>query len=160
MSKSKPAPDAPQVKEIALQLLARREHSSYELRTKLLARGYADEIVAHILDDLSTDGYLSDNRFAEMAVHVRLRTQDGPLKIRSYLVLRGIEDSLITRFLPSDQEFWLDRALNLDQSNCLKRDISPQEATTREAWATRSRLLKNRGYPASIIRQVLETAIE
>ena len=160
MSKSKPALDAPQVKEIALQLLARREHSSYELRTKLLARGCAVEIVAHILDDLSTDGYLSDNRFTEMAVQIRLRTDDGPLKIRSYLRQRGIEESLITRYLSSDQEFWLGRALNLDRSNCIKREISPQEATSREAWATRSRLLINRGYPASIIRQVLETAIE
>ena len=160
MSKSRPTPDAPQVKEIALQLLARREHSTYELRTKLLARGGELEAVETTLDELCAEGYLSDSRFTEIAVQVRLRTADGPLKIRAYLGQRGIVDSLIKHYLPSEQEFWFDRALKLDRSNCMKNGISPQESATQEAWRTRSRLLKNRGYPASIIRQVLETKPE
>ena len=157
MSRHRSTLDASQLKEIALRLLARREHSTYELRTKLLARGGSVEAVSATLDELNSDEYLSDSRFTEVAVRARLRTNDGPIKIRAYLLQRGIIDSLIKHYLPSDQEFWLERALKLDQLNCMKRSISAQEATTHEAWSIRSRLLKSRGYPANIIRQVLET---
>ncbi len=149
--------DTSQLKEIALRLLARREHSTHEIRTKLLARGGKLEKVVATIDELSAEGYLSDNRFTELAVRARLRTNDGPLKIRGYLLQRGIIDSLIKHYLPSDEELWLERAVKLDQLNCMKRDISPHDAKTTEAWSIRSRLLKNRGYPANIIRQVLES---
>lgn len=160
MSRPRPTLDASQLKEIALRLLARREHSTYELRTKLLARGGNAKTVACTLDELDGEGYVSDNRFTEVAMRARLRTSDGPLKIRAYLLQRGIIDSLIKQHLPNDEELWLERAVKLDQSNCMKRGISPQEAKTQEAWSIRSRLLKNRGYPANIIRQVLESRIE
>ena len=160
MSKHRPTLDASQLKEIALRLLARREHSTYELRTKLLARGGSFETVSATLDELNTDGYVSDSRFTDVAVRARLRTNDGPIKIRAYLVQRGIIESLIKQHLPNDQEFWLERALKLDQSNCLKRNISTQEAATHESWSIRSRLLKSRGYPANIIRQVLESELD
>ena len=114
-------------------------------------------MVSATLDELDTEGYVSDSRFTEVAVRARLRTDDGPIKIRAYLSQRGIIDSLIKHYLPSDQEFWLERALKLDQLNCMKRSISLQEADTHEAWSIRSRLLKNRGYPANIIRLVLES---
>ncbi|MYD45860.1 MAG: regulatory protein RecX [Gammaproteobacteria bacterium] len=157
MSKNRPTLDTSQLKEIALRLLARREHSTFELRAKLLARGGSFESVSVTLDELTTAGYLSDSRFTEVAVRARLRTDDGPIKIRAYLSQRGIIESLIKHCLPNDQEFWLERALKLDRLNCMKRSISPQQATTHEAWSIRSRLLKNRGYPANIIRQVLES---
>ncbi|MCY3542237.1 MAG: regulatory protein RecX [Gammaproteobacteria bacterium] len=157
MSKNRPTLDASQLREIALRLLSRREHSTYELRAKLLARGGSFEKVSATLQELDTEGYLSDTRFTELAVRARLRTNDGPIKIRAYLLQRGIIDSLIKHYLPSDQEFWLERALKLDQLNCMKRSISAHEVTTHEAWSIRSRLLKSRGYPANIIRQVLET---
>ncbi|MYF01994.1 MAG: hypothetical protein F4227_03165, partial [Gammaproteobacteria bacterium] len=92
-----------------------------------------------------------------VAVRARLRTNDGPIKIRAYLVQRGIIESLIKQHLPIDQDFWLERALKLDQLNCQKRNISTQEVATHESWSFRSRLLKSRGYPANIIRQVLES---
>ena len=157
MSKHRQTLDASQVKEIALRLLARREHSTHELRTKLLSRGGSFETVGTTLDELSAEGYLSDSRYTELAIRARLRTADGPLKVRAYLLQRGIIDSLIKHYLPSDQELWLERALKLDQLNCMKRGISLQESKTLEGWSIRSRLLKNRGYPANIIRQVLET---
>lgn len=157
MSRHRQTLDASQLREIALRLLARREHSTYEIRTKLLARGGSLEHVVTTIDELCAEGHLSDNRFTEVAVRSRLRTADGPLKIRGYLLQRGIIDSLIKRYLPSDEELWLERAVKLDQLNCTKRDISLQDAKTTEAWSIRSRLLKNRGYPANIIRQVLES---
>lgn len=160
MSKPRPTLDASQVKDTALRLLARREHSTYELRTKLLTRGGSLETIQTTLDELTADGYLSDKRFTEVAVRARLRTNDGPLKIRSYLSQRGIIHSLIKQHLPNDEELWLERAVKLDQSNCMKRGITAQEAKTQEAWSIRSRLLKNRGYPASVIRQVLESGID
>ena len=157
MSNHRPTLDTTQVKDLALRLLSRREHSTYELRTKLLARGGNERSVQSVLDVLCSEGYLSDDRYTEVAVRARLRTDDGPIKIRAYLAQRGIIDSLIKHYLPSDEELWLERAVKLDQSNCVKHGISPQEAKTPDAWSIRSRLLKNRGYPSGIIRHVLES---
>ena len=48
----------------ALRLLARREHSQYELRRKLKARGYGERLVDELLAELITERFLSDTRYA------------------------------------------------------------------------------------------------
>lgn len=48
----------------AIGLLARREYARSELEQRLLAKGAAREEVSPLLDELITQGYLSDARYA------------------------------------------------------------------------------------------------
>ena len=63
-----------EVRVAAMDLLARREHSQRELRTKL-ERRFPPEQVDETLQTLAAEGLQSDSRFAE--AYVRQRSQRG-----------------------------------------------------------------------------------
>lgn len=73
-----------------MDLLARREHSLAELRTKLAARGFDAEEIDAALDGLSREGLADEARFIEAFVASRIRKGYGPSKIRAELIGRGI----------------------------------------------------------------------
>ena len=77
------------LRRIAMDFLARREHSEQELRQKLKARADdADEVEA-ALHKLKDEGLQSDERFTEAYVHHRVNAGIGPLKIRYELRQKG-----------------------------------------------------------------------
>ena len=72
----------------AVSLLAAREHTEKELRSKLQARGYGREEISEAAGRLLREGYLSEERFAESFIRSRLRrSPEG----RSLLMMRLME---------------------------------------------------------------------
>jgi regulatory protein len=55
---------APSLRAQAIRLLARREYARSELETRLRAKGAALDEINAVLDELTSLGYLSDERFA------------------------------------------------------------------------------------------------
>jgi regulatory protein len=87
---------ATQIYHSALGLLARREHSSYELQQKLLQRfPSASDTIPPVLTRLIDEGYQSDSRYVEMYVRSRLNKGYGLQRLRQELRLRGINNQLI-----------------------------------------------------------------
>ena len=90
-------PDADLYSEIrdkALKLLARREHSRRELQQKLFQRGFENPLVDRILDELWARNQLSDVRYAEALVSHRAKTGYGPDYIRQELRQRALQQHL------------------------------------------------------------------
>ncbi|MDH5436636.1 MAG: recombination regulator RecX, partial [Gammaproteobacteria bacterium] len=56
----------------AVRLLSRREHSCLELRRKLKIRGINQDIIDETISLLTRDGLLSNERFTESYVRVRI----------------------------------------------------------------------------------------
>ena len=56
------------LRDAALRMLARREHSRAEIAQRLARRGADAEEAARVLDELERLGYLSDARFAQVVV--------------------------------------------------------------------------------------------
>ena len=79
----------------AMNWLARREYSLAELRTRLAERDFPPDVVAATVAELAADGLVSDERFAEALVAVRVRKGQGPVRIRTELKRRGISRDLI-----------------------------------------------------------------
>ena len=81
--------------QTAIKLLARREHSRAELQQKLTVKfpQQQDEI-ARLLDQLSTEGWQSDMRFAEADLRSRANQGYGWQRIRMELQQRGIADGV------------------------------------------------------------------
>ena len=81
--------------QTAIKLLARREHSRAELQQKLTVKfpQQQDEI-ARLLDQLSTEGWQSDARFAEAYLRSRANQGYGWQRIRMELQQRGIADGV------------------------------------------------------------------
>ena len=73
--------------------MARREHSAYELATKLTRR-YRTAVVGPIIDELTENGELSDRRFAETLVRSRFNRGFGPIYISKELHSKGVEAQL------------------------------------------------------------------
>ena len=142
-----------------MRLLARREHSRYELRGKLSQRGVSNHDIESVLDKLAADGLQSDDRYIEVCIRSRLRKGHGPLKIQAYLQRHGIAGSKISEHLPSSDEYWFKRALEAD-AKCRVRNQIPEASTgEREALQVRARYLSNRGYPSNVISRVLNSPL-
>ena len=144
---------------IAVRLLARREHSRYELRAKLKQRGVSSQEVEIALDKLVAEGLQSDDRYTEICVRLRVRKGHGPLKIRAYLQGHGIGSSKISEHLSSSDEYWFKRALEADAKCRIRNQFSEANAGKREALQVRARYLNNRGYPANVISRVLNSPL-
>lgn len=127
-----------------------REHSRSELRLKLLARGYAEQVVEGCLDDLARRGLLSDARFVESYVEGRMRRGYGPHRIRLELKERGVEGELVDRSLDLGTDEW--RAL-LAQAHDKK--YGSEQSQDYAERVRRARFLEYRGFDAALVRRFL-----
>ena len=78
---------------VAMNLLARREHSRAELKEKLLKREFEPDEVEATVASLADRNLISDERFAESFATGRIRRGQGPVRIRQELRQRGFLNS-------------------------------------------------------------------
>ena len=86
---------APSAYSSALGWLARRDHSTRELKTKLAARGHAASEAGEAIGRLKEQRYQSDERFAETLARSRAGQGYGPRRIRAELKSHGLGEPLI-----------------------------------------------------------------
>ena len=108
---------AAEVRDIAVRYLARREYGIEELKRKLVQRGAESDLVEQVVSDCAEQGLVSDERFTEMYVRMRIRRCFGPMKIRGELRQRGIPERLVAKELQVDQEIRLNRIRDLEQQS-------------------------------------------
>src|SRR5690348_9603180 len=77
----------------ALTLLARREHSARELKSKLVRKGLDANESASALAELQAKNYQSDARFGEMLVRSRIAQGYGPRWIAAELKTHGVAEA-------------------------------------------------------------------
>ena len=134
----------------ALRVLARREHSQYELRRKLKARGYGEGLVDELLADLVTERLLSDTRYAEAMVRQRASRGYGPLRICMELRDRGVAERIVDKALQEAEVDWDERL-----RHTYERKYGEMAVESFKAWASRAQFLKNRGFSVDAIRRVI-----
>ncbi len=139
------------VRKKALALLARREHSRAELRTKLVARGFPSDIISDALSVLDREGWLSDERFVAAFIGARRERGYGPVRIRAELRERGIDDEVIAAHLNMRDPTWMQ---DLRQA-WIKRFRARQGKDFAER-ARQMRFFQVRGFTAEQIRAVIE----
>ncbi|EDP45830.1 regulatory protein RecX [Rickettsiella grylli] len=92
---------------IALRYLAQKEHSRCTLRKKLIQKGFLQQSINVVLDNLSQQKLLDDVRFCESFIQKRIRQGYGPLRIIAECHQYGIADTIILDQLPQDETFWV-----------------------------------------------------
>ena len=95
-----------------IALLARREHSRGELRQKLLQRGHEPQEVDSALERLVEQGLQSETRYAESMARMRVGAGHGPLRIRSDLRQKGVDDAGIEAAISEVATDWQMQALD------------------------------------------------
>ena len=142
----------PTLRERALRLLARRDHSRAELARKLAAYGTGEEIDS-LTSPLEQSGLLSDARFAESFVAAR-GARLGGLKLRHELKSRGIAAELIDAHVADDAQAEFERAREI-----WLRKFGRAPADARE-YARQARFLASRGFVGSVVHRVLKDVPE
>lgn len=78
-------------KDYLLTLLARRDHSILELKTKGLKKGYSSDVLDNVIKSLHELNYLNDARFAERYIHDAIFLKKWSLmRITSELQKKGV----------------------------------------------------------------------
>ena len=136
------------LRERALGLLARREHSRAELQRKLSPHAEDPQEIIDLLDDFTRRGWLSDARFAEALVHDK-QAKFGASRLAYELRQRGVEESVIRDQLAELKDSELERARQVWQS---KFGVLPEDAKAR---AKQMRFLQSRGFSFEVIGKVM-----
>ncbi len=140
-----------QIYATALRLLTRREHSSLELRNKLLARDLDERLIMTVLDELIEQDLLSEQRFAEFFVRGRFERGYGPVRIRAELRERGISANGADAGLADLSGAWVESAMKQRE----KRFGAHHPDEFRER-ARQMRFLQQRGFSGEQIRAAFQ----
>ena len=132
----------------ALSLLGRREHTRAELQRKLATHAEDPQELIALLDDLTRRGWLSDARFAEALLQSK-QAKFGTIRLAHTLRERGVADTVIREQLIALKDSELERARQVWQS---KFSAIPEDAKAR---AKQMRFLQSRGFSLDVIRKVV-----
>ena len=86
----------------SLDLLSRREHSTKEIREKLLLRFDDCAVIDSVLTKLEKNNLISNLRFAEAYVSSRKRKGFGPKKISFELISKGVSESITNKAITEE----------------------------------------------------------
>jgi len=136
------------LRQRAIRLLARREHTRAELARKLAPHGTPDEI-ATVLTELEASHLQSDARFAE--AYVRGHAQRlGAARLRQTLRTKGVASELIDAQLSADT---LPDELERARALWNRKFTAPADG---KEWARQARFLQGRGFSVEVIRRLLK----
>ena len=142
--------DYAQAKKTAMNMLAMRDHSSDELRKKLLKRDLMPEAIDVLIEKLQNSRLLNDEEFA----HRFARAQRENRKLSRSVLKRELSKKGISPELASDA------VADIDGEEELAREVAQKKAnsTRRLDYAVRERrilgMLARRGFPSAICIKV------
>ena len=131
-------------------MLARREHSAFEIRRKLKQRDIDDAEIEQAVERLQQEGLLSDERYAESYIHMRMGKGYGPLRIALELRERGVAESDYGHYLYDRDIDWR----SVLEAACEKKFGNRSCDDYREK-AKRIRYLQYRGFALDEIHELL-----
>ena len=138
-----------ELRQQAIRLLARREHTRVELARKLADSGTPEEIEV-VLNDMAASQLQSDNRTAESYLRGNA-SRLGTSRLRHTLKTRGVAPEMIDEQLAqADLPDELERA-----RAAWSRKFSAVPAGAKE-WARQARFLQSRGFAGDIVRKLLK----
>lgn len=140
-----------QARSKALHLLGQREHSRKELRQKLRATGCEETLADSVLDTLTAQRYLDDERYAEALVSKRRRQGYGPGRIRQELQQAGIDSDSRRRVLEASEHDWAQAARQVYQKKYGTRLVCDAREKAR-----RARYMFSKGYSQEHLRSCLD----
>ena len=131
------------VRLVAMDLLARREHSRRELQQKLGKRFSGQiELIEEEIDRLTQEGLQSDSRLAEAFIRARSNRGQGPSKIRMELKGKGVTDDVVGLAFEASDVDWF--ALAAEVAEKKFGEISSSADMKEKARV--SRFLQQRGF--------------
>ena len=133
----------------AVSLLALREHTKNELKDKLGKKGYREDDISDAISRLDKEGYISEERFAEVFIRSRLKKSPEGKSILMYRLLeKGCPREIASSALEDawDNKLWLEPLR--DELDILERRKGEEYAVAK---------MKQKGFSYSEIREAKES---
>lgn len=125
------------IKSAALRLLAKRDYYRQELKQKLLQKGFDENQIDKVLDELEEKGYINDDNLIQRHKELAIQKGKSPLYLKKKLYHKGISQIDFT------YEEELEAALNLLQNKYKKQ----------KNFYDVVKFLKNRGFSYGVIQE-------
>ena len=137
----------------AIYSLAMREHSRLELLNKLKVKDFSEGVnLDELIDKLSENNYLNEERFADCFIRSRVNRGQGRLKITNELQRKGISQSLIQQSMDKNEIDWYEMA-----AVQIKKKYGTSKPADYKEKTKRMRFLSSRGFDTCIIRDIVES---
>ena len=133
-------------KSVAVRLLSRREHSTYEIRDKLLQRDFDEVEIEQALLELQQGDWLSDERYAEAYIRMRQQKGFGPIRIANELNERGVKEGIVETYLYAGEESWRQTLLKMYEKKYKNAAVEDYNEK-----AKRIRFMQYRGFTLDMI---------
>lgn len=135
-------------------LLARREHSEFELRQKLSSREFEEVEITAAIERLLEKDYLSDSRFAISTCRYRVNRGYGWRYIENELKQKGVCSIIIQKLRNNCEIDWyLQVELAYNKRFGERQEKDPKQ--TQKEQAKRIRFLQYRGFSHDEIFSVI-----
>jgi regulatory protein len=136
---------------IAVGLLARRDYSCYQIKTKLLQKGFELTEIALVLDRCVDHGYLDDARFAVLLLRSHINKGHGQNRIRQSMTQKGLSKEIIETTLNHSDCDWFELAKSKANKKFGETVISDAKDRAR-----RCRYLYGQGFTSEQVFYALE----
>ena len=140
-------------RDSALRALGRREHSAAQLKQKLEWRGFGEEAVDQVVEDLVERGWQSDARYAEVLIRSRVSQGYGRLYIEAELEVAKVPAEEISAAFAAAEVDWVQVAADLHARRFGK---IPKTIADRQK---QYRFMAGRGFTQEQIRAALKGAL-
>lgn len=142
--------DAVQIRDKALQLLARREHTRHEVAVKLRSRNFPQPLIDSVLQTFEDEGLLDDVRAAQLYIRQRVGKGYGELKVRAELFHKGVDRNCVDQCLADACVDWRQVAQRVFDKKFTRVASGDQKLLMKQ-----QRFLAARGFSAEMINKLL-----
>jgi regulatory protein len=142
------------IKNYAFRFLGFRNHSSQELKLKLLKKKFSPELIAEVLNELTEKNILDDTQYAKQYLEEKLRKgKTGPNKIKSDLLRKGIKREVVDKLCLS---VYADSSFQTALELAGRKILTIKEKDKRKVKQKIYFYLHNKGFESDIILAVLK----
>lgn len=138
-------------KDAAINMLSRRDHGHYEMRQKLLNKGFELADIDSALQFCSEHHYLDDLRYAKSQVRQHVFKGHGELRIRQELLAKRVPESVIAHAFTEEPQDWFELAKLLAEKKY--QGVKSQDA---KEYAKQVRFMQYRGFSFEQIQYAFE----
>ncbi|MCK7459922.1 regulatory protein RecX [Idiomarina aminovorans] len=134
--------DEGELRDSAFRLLAMREQSRTELKRKLIQKQWPADMVKRVVDELTQEGWQSDERFAGSFIREKVGQKQGKLKILAQATQqKGISTETVEDIFESMEIDWFELCAQLKQ-----KKFGDDDPADEKAWNRQVRFLQQRGF--------------
>ncbi len=140
----------------AIALLARRPRTEHEIRFKLQAKGFREEIIQEVVRRLYELSYLDDEAFTRNFIHDRIRIKGyGPVRLKSELRRLGIAEEHVKAAIDdwAEEDTFYSKALEHARKKYDQLAREPDDLKRKRKMYS---FLLRKGHTPDVVLQVLE----